>query len=105
MAWFKKEGNKLPDIIMMAKFQVANGSRYLGYTERSEAVQDEQQSPEKIFDNNQTGTTQNDPDLPENFQGYLGYTDRKAATKLEHGVHDRYPTFMQNSFNIPEMSI
>lgn len=102
MAWFKKEGNKLPDIIMTAKFQVANGSRYLGYTERSEAVQDEQQSPEKIFDNDQTGTTQNDPDLPENFQGYLGYTDRKAATKLEHGVHDRYPTFMQNSFNIDE---
>ena len=67
-----------PDIIYTQEFRVANGTRYLQYTERKEAINP---SPEDIEIGNKN--FQQDPDLPENFEGYLGYTDRKAATKME----------------------
>ncbi len=102
MGFFKKTGNQLPDIIYTLIFQLANGSRYLTYTERREAVKNENNvNPEQTLEEN-SGNLQIDPDVPKNYQGYLGYTDRKAATKLEKGVHDRYPTFTGQSLNINE---
>ena len=68
----------MPDRISTQEFRVANGTRYLQYTERKEAINP---SPEDIEIGNKN--FQQDPDLPENFEGYLGYTDRRGATKME----------------------
>lgn len=56
----------------------------MGYTERSEAL-----SPEKENDLQRSENVQNDPDVPKNYKGYLGYTDRKAATKMEKDLDDQ----------------
>ena len=91
-----KEGEQSPDIIYTQTFHVAQ-AKYLGYTERKEAI-----NPEKDFElenNPYADKIQKDPD--EKFAGYIGYTDRQAATKLERGVDkNRYPTFTKDSLNI-----
>lgn len=91
-----KEGEQSPDIIYTQTFHVAQ-AKYLGYTERKEAI-----NPEKDFElenNPYADQIQKDPD--EKFAGYIGYTDRQAATKLERGVDkNRYPTFTKDSLNI-----
>lgn len=88
-----------PDIIYTQQFRIANGSRYLKYTERDEAIK----SPEGVFDSKLDNTkVQTDPDIPKDYKGYLGYTDRKAATKLERNAEGDYPTFNQDTFNITE---
>lgn len=90
-----------PDIIYTQEFRVANGTRYLQYTERKEAINP---SPEDIEISNKN--FQQDPDLPENFEGYLGYTDRKAATKMEDDLDEKlkgdYPTFSQGVYELSE---
>ena len=93
-----KEGNRSPDIIYTQTFHVAQ-AKYLGYTERKNAI-----NPERDFElenNPRNDQIQIDPD--EKFAGYIGYMDRKAATKLEYGVDDnRYPTFTRESLNIDD---
>ena len=94
--YMTKEGEQSPDIIYTQTFHVAQ-AKYLGYTERKEAI-----NPEKDFElenNPYADQIQKDPD--EKFAGYIGYTDRQAATKLERGVDkNRYPTFTKDSLNI-----
>lgn len=94
--YMTKEGEQSPDIIYTQTFHVAQ-AKYLGYTERKEAI-----NPEKDFElenNPYADKIQKDPD--EKFAGYIGYTDRQAATKLERGVDkNRYPTFTKDSLNI-----
>lgn len=94
--YMTKDGEQSPDIIYTQTFHVAQ-SKYLGYTERKEAI-----NPEKDFElenNPYADQIQKDPD--EKFAGYIGYTDRQAATKLERGVDkNRYPTFTKDSLNI-----
>ncbi len=101
MGLFTKNGDKSPDIIYTQEFRLANGARYLGYTERSEAL-----SPEKENDLQRSENVQNDPDVPKNYKGYLGYTDRKAATKMEKDLDDQekgdYPTFTQGAYELSE---
>ena len=93
-----KEGNRSPDIIYTQTFHVAQ-AKYLGYTERKNAI-----NPERDFElenNPRNDQIQIDPD--EKFAGYIGYMDRKAATKLEYDVDDnRYPTFTRESLNIDD---
>lgn len=93
-----KEGNRSPDIIYSQTFHVAQ-AKYLGYTERKNAI-----NPEHDFElenNPRNDPIQIDPD--EKFAGYIGYMDRKAATKLEYGVDEhRYPTFTRESLNIDD---
>lgn len=90
-----------PDIIYTQEFRVANGTRYLQYTERKEAINP---NPEDIEISNKN--FQQDPDLSENFEGYLGYTDRKAATKMEDDLDEKlkgdYPTFSQGVYELSE---
>lgn len=101
MGLFKKTVGGSPDIIYTQEFRVANGVRYLGYTERSEAI-----SPEQENDLHRSENVQKDPDVPENYNGYLGYTDRKAATKMERDLNDQekgdYPTFSQGIYELTE---
>ncbi|MCT3454593.1 hypothetical protein EFR39_01130 [Limosilactobacillus fermentum] len=107
----KKSGAESPDIIYSQGFRLANaggdgGLTYLDYTERDEAVADEL-SPEEMFEDDELlSDLQNDPDLPEDFEGYLGYTDRDAAAKLENLIDSyqekRYPTFSQGSYELTE---
>lgn len=78
---------KAPNIIFTIKFSRAS-SRYLSYTERKEAVKNEQADPIKIEEDKE-------------LDGYLGYTDREAATLLEHDA-DGYPTFNDQSLNLNE---
>ncbi len=44
--------------------------------------------------------------MPKNYKGYLGYTDRKAATKMEKDLDDQekgdYPTFTQGAYEFSE---
>lgn len=98
---FTKTDAGAPDIIYTQEFRVANGEKYLGYTERSEAV-----SPETENEFNNDKNVQADPDVPENFDGYLGYTDRKAATKMDNNLDESekgdYPTFNQNHLELNE---
>ncbi|OYS84402.1 relaxase MobL [Limosilactobacillus reuteri] len=95
------KNNQAPDIIYTQQFRIANGERYLQYTERKEAINP---SPEDIEISNKN--FQQDPDLPENFEGYLGYTDRKAATKMEDDLDKKlkgdYPTFSQGVYELSE---
>lgn len=107
----KKSGAESPDIIYSQGFRLANaggngGLTYLDYTERDEAVADEL-SPEEMFEDDELlSDLRNDPDLPEDFEGYLGYTDRDAAAKLENLIDSyqekRYPTFSQGSYELTE---
>lgn len=98
---FTKTESVAPDIIYTQEFRIANGEKYLDYTERSEAV-----SPETENEINNEKNVQVDPDVPENFDGYLGYTDRKAATKMDKSLDDSekgdYPTFNQNHLELNE---
>ena len=98
------EENRGPDIIYTQGFQLANGTRYLDYTERDEAIESEQTSLNLIFEETPSHV-QSDPEVPEDYQGYLGYTDRKAATRMmtkaEGGGGD-YPTFTDNAYEISE---
>lgn len=98
MGWSTKNGNVGPEIIYTQQFQRANGTRYLKYTERDEAIKNNLVKAEI----DTTKNIQNDPDIPKDFDGYLGYTDRKAATKLEKGVIEGYPTFTDEALNINE---
>ena len=101
MGLFTKTGEDSPDIIYTQEFRVANGVRYLGYMERENAV-----SPEQENDLQRERNVQNDPDVGKNFKGYLGYTDRKAATKMEDDLTNEekgdYPTFTQGSYELSE---
>lgn len=107
----KKSGAESPDIIYSQGFRLANaggngGLTYLDYTERDEAIADEL-SPEEMFEDDELlSDLRNDPDLPEDFEGYLGYTDRDAAAKLENLIDSyqekRYPTFSQGSYELTE---
>lgn len=82
-----------PDIIYTQQFVAAN-VQYLDYSEREEAV-------DLLNDFNlETGESNIQHDSDENLAGYLGYTDRKAATKLEDGLTGVYPTFTQDSLNL-----
>ena len=82
-----------PDIIYTQQFVAAN-VQYLDYSEREEAV-------DLLNDFNlETGESNIQHDSDENLAGYLGYTDRKAATKLEDGLTNVYPTFTQDSLNL-----
>jgi len=82
-----------PDIIYTQQFVAAN-VQYLDYSEREEAV-----DLLNDFDL-ETGESNIQHDVDENLAGYLGYTDRKAATKLEDGLTGVYPTFTQDSLNL-----
>lgn len=101
MGLLTKTGEDSPDIIYTQEFRVANGVRYLGYMERENAV-----SPEQENDLQRERNIQNDPDVGKNFKGYLGYTDRKAATKMEDDLTNEekgdYPTFTQGSYELSE---
>lgn len=68
-----------PDIIYTQQFVAAN-VQYLDYSEREEAV-----DLLNDFDL-ETGESNIQHDVDENLAGYLGYTDQKAATKLEDGL-------------------
>ena len=98
---FTKTEAGAPDIIYTQEFRIANGEKYLDYTERLEAV-----SPETENEINNEKNVQVDPDVPENFDGYLGYTDRKAATKMDKSLDDSekgdYPTCNQNHLELNE---
>ncbi len=85
---------KAPDLIYTMQFKIAS-PRYLGYTERQEAVN---LSQEEELQND--SNTQHDPD--EQIARYLGYTDRSAATVLEDDVHNRFPTFNSESLNLTD---
>lgn len=98
MSWTSKAGSNGPEIIYTQQFQVANGTRYLNYTERDQAVKNDLETDIKI-----DKQVQHDPDIGKDFSGYLGYTDRQAATKLEKGVIGKYPTFTEEAFNIDEV--
>ncbi|EFK80315.1 hypothetical protein HMPREF9269_1114 [Ligilactobacillus salivarius ACS-116-V-Col5a] len=82
-----------PDIIYTQQFVAAN-VQYLDYSEREGAV-----DLLNDFDL-ETGESNIQHDVDENLAGYLGYTDRKAATKLEDGLTGVYPTFTQDSLNL-----
>ena len=85
-----------PNLIFTVKFNRggdANIQFYLDYTERQEAV-----DGENDFDIEQDKTNQPTPD---ELAGYLGYTEREAATRLEDGK-DRYPTFNQDYLNLSQ---
>ncbi|MEI2414218.1 hypothetical protein V8V50_09810 [Ligilactobacillus salivarius] len=87
-----------PDIIYTQQFVAAN-VQYLDYSEREEAV-------DLLNDFNlETGESNIQHDSDENLAGYLGYTDRKAATKLEDGLTNVYPTFTQDSLNLTKNNI
>lgn len=88
------KSSNAPDLIYTMQFKVAS-PRYLGYTERDQAVS---LSNEEELSNDDH--TQHDPD--EEIANYLGYTDRNAATVLEDDVKDRYPTFNAESLNLTE---
>lgn len=92
-----------PAIIYTQGFRIANGSRYLDYTERDEALAPD---PERVNDlSDDLHNIQQDPDLPKNYQGYLGYTDRRAATRRmtrEEGGGGDYPTFTRDAYEISE---
>lgn len=92
-----------PDIIYTQEFRVANGAKYLDYTERENAVAP---VPEDENELKRKENRQQDPDLPKNFKGYLGYTDRKAATRMEDDLSESekgdYPTFTNSSFELTE---
>lgn len=82
-----------PDIIYTQQFVAAN-IQYLDYSEREEAV-------DLLNDFNlETGQSNIQHDTDENLAGYLGYTDRKAATRLEEGLENVYPTFTNESLNL-----
>ena len=53
------KNNQAPDIIYTQQFRIANGERYLQYTERKEAINP---SPEDVEITNKN--FQQDPDLP-----------------------------------------
>ena len=98
MAAFTKKDEKSPDIIYTQQFRIAN-TGFLGYTERDEAVDPENDfnvEAEKISDTD--ANIQHDSD--ETVAGYLGYTDRSAATILEDDAANKYPTFNQSTYNL-----
>lgn len=101
MGLFKKTDSNSPDIIYTQEFRLANGSRYLDYMERKNAI-----SPEDTNNLQRNQHTQNDPDMPKNYKGYLGYMDRKAATKMENDLSENekgdYPTFTQGTYELSE---
>lgn len=92
---------QVPDLIYTLKFKPAvTATRYLDYTEREEALTpnpEEDFNLERDYDDE---NVQHDPD--EKFARYLGYTDRQAATVLEDGIENRYPTFTATSLNLSE---
>lgn len=93
MGIFTKEGSQSPDVIYTQKYTTVSVS-YLKYTERTEAVDIENDFNLNVDKDN----VQKDPD--EIKASYLGYTDRDAATQLEDGVINRYPTFTDEAFNL-----
>lgn len=103
MGLFRKTGEESPDIIYTQEFRLANGSRYLDYMERKEALSP---NPEATNDLKHSQNRQADPDMPKHYKGYLGYTDRKAATKMETDLDEKekgdYPTFTQGAYELTE---
>lgn len=99
MAAYTKDGSQAPDIVYTQQFKTANVD-FLKYTDRDEAVDVDNDFNLDLNDSSDQTNVQYDAD--EDLAGYLGYMDRAAATRVEDGLDDRYPTFDAETFNMDE---